>query len=75
MHEHCKNHIASGWHKNAALSAKDFIEAVPVNTMLISGHQKLIEENRAILLNIISLITFCGCHDLPLRGKELHGGK
>lgn len=75
MHEQCKSHMASGWHKNAVLSAKNFTEAVPVNTMLVSGHQKLIDENRKILSSIISLVIFCGSHDLPLRGKETHGGK
>ncbi|XP_031637258.1 zinc finger MYM-type protein 1-like, partial [Contarinia nasturtii] len=74
MHEECKNHAQSKWHKQATTSANSFLNVLPVNVVAISGHQSLIENNRKILSSIISTIIFCGTHDLPLRGKESQTG-
>lgn len=75
MHDACKNHASSQWHKSSTKAAKSFIEDVPVDVMMISGHKKLIEENRKIISSLISIVIFCGSHDLPLRGKDQHRGK
>lgn len=75
MHDSCKNHMKSQWHKRSTESAKRFMDDVPVDVQAISGHQLLIEQNRKILSSIISTILFCGTHDLPLRGKQSHAGK
>lgn len=40
----------------------------------MSGHKKIIEENRKIISCIISNILFCGVHGLPLRGKNSDEG-
>ena len=74
MHEFAKTHTSSRWHKSAAEAAKCFAENMPVDVQLISGHQKEIEINKKIVASIISTVMFCGTHDLPLRGKELHDG-
>ncbi|XP_060133298.1 52 kDa repressor of the inhibitor of the protein kinase-like [Zootoca vivipara] len=70
IHEDCKKHASSHHHKMSTAAAKAFLENVPVDVQLQSGHQKRIEENKQILSSIISCIIFCGTHDLPLRGKE-----
>lgn len=75
MHDSCKNHASSQWHKSSTKAAKSFIEDVPVDIMMISGHKKIIEENRKIISSLISIVIFCGSHDLPLRGKDQHRGK
>lgn len=73
MHEYCKNHVSTQWHKAAVTTAKSFMEDVPVNVLMISAHKKLVEENKKIVTSIISTIIFCGTHDLPL-SKEQHQG-
>lgn len=70
IHEDCRKHVSSHYHKTSTAAAKSFLENVPVDVQLQSGHQKMIEENKQILSSIISCIIFCGTHDLPLRGKE-----
>lgn len=75
VHEDCKNHAKSQWHKQSTKSAKCFVDDLPVNVIAISRHQSLINQNRKILSSIISIIIFCGTHDLPLRGKESGSGK
>lgn len=74
MHDACKIHASSNWHKTSTKTAKNYLETVSVNVMMISGHARLIEENRQILLTMISIVRFCGTHDLPLRGKDLESG-
>lgn len=74
MHEMCKNHACSQTHQNSTRSAKEFVENIPVDLVMLSGHKKLIEKNRKIVSSIISTIIFCGTHDLPLRGKNIHDG-
>lgn len=74
MHEVCKNHIQSQWHRAATMAAKNFIENTPVNLQMVTAHEKILEENRKIVRSIISTVLFCGTHDLPFRGKELHSG-
>lgn len=75
MHDSCKAHMKNQWHITSTKSAKSFTQNVPVNIMLMSGHQSEIIENRKIISKIISTIIFCGTHDLPLRGKQLNTGK
>lgn len=75
MHERCKNHASSQWHRASTQAAKDFTQSVPVDVMMVSGHQKLIEENRKIIASIIRTIIFCGTHDMALRGKDLLAGE
>lgn len=75
MHDACNNHAASKVHRISTEAAKNFIEAVPVDIQMVSGYQKLIEDNRRIISSIISIVIFCGTHDLPLRGKQLKSGK
>lgn len=74
MHDQSKTHASSQWHKSAVLAAKSFLDELPVDVQMISAHKQLIEKNRNILKSIISSIIFCGIHDSPLRGKELHQG-
>lgn len=75
MHEACKNHASSRWHMDSMSVAKDFMENVPVDVIMVSGHKKIIEKNRNIVSSIISTIIFCGTHDLSLRGKHSDSGK
>lgn len=70
LHEDCKKHAGSHYHKTSTAAAKAFLENVPVDVQLQSSHQKVTEENKQILSSIISCVIFCGTHDLPLRGKE-----
>lgn len=74
LHENCKSHASTHWHKAAVSAAKTFMDEIPVDVQVISGHKILIEENKKILASIISTIIFCGTHDLPLRGNEQHEG-
>ncbi|XP_060858819.1 zinc finger MYM-type protein 1-like [Metopolophium dirhodum] len=69
IHENCRNHISNNWHQGATEAAKSFVEEVPINIMMVSGHQKILEQNRKIISSIISNVLFCGTHDLPFRGK------
>lgn len=75
MHDACKGHASSQWHRQSTKAAKSFLEDVPVDVMMVSGHENLIAENRKIITSIISTVLFCGTHDLPLRGKDSHSGK
>lgn len=74
MHTSCRNHASSQWHRISAQSAKDFIESVPVDMMMMSGYEKQIELNRTIVSSIIKTVIFCGAHDMALRGKGNHEG-
>jgi len=74
MHEQCRCHAASHWHKEAVEDATNFLKSKPVDVLLITGHQKLVEENRKVIASIITVITFCGAHVLALRGKDQHEG-
>nr|CAI5849042.1 unnamed protein product [Callosobruchus analis] len=74
MHEDCRKHATTNLHQTATNAAKNFLENVPVDIQLQSGHQKAIDENRQILSSIISCIVFCGTHDMPLRGKQADEG-
>lgn len=75
LHESCRVHVGIKWHQISTKSAKSFTDSVPVDAMMVSGHQYLINENKKILTSIISIILFCGTHDLPLRGKQQNSGK
>jgi len=74
MHESCRNDISNNWHQGAIEAAKSFMDEVPINIMMVSGHQKVLEQNRKIVSSIISSVLFCGTHDLPLRGKGQNKG-
>lgn len=50
------------------------MEEIPVNIMMVSGHQNVLVKNRKIVSSIISSVLFCGTHDLPLRGKSKNEG-
>ena len=56
----------------AAKAVKSITESVPVNIQLQTTHQKIIAENKRNITAILKTIIFCGTHDLPLRGKDLH---
>ena len=43
---------------------------MPVDLQLHKYSQGILEENRKIIRSIISWVTFCGSHDLALRGKN-----
>lgn len=74
IHEYCKSHMNSHYHKTAAAASKTLLETVPVDIQLQNSYQNTIAENREIIESIISVIIFCGTHDLALRGKELADG-
>ncbi|GBP09518.1 52 kDa repressor of the inhibitor of the protein kinase [Eumeta japonica] len=74
IHEHCKKHMETHFHKMALEAAKSFLGSVPVDLQLNKYYQGIIEENRKIITSIISCITFCGSHDLALRGKHYGEG-
>lgn len=74
LHASCQSHATNPWHRAATLSAKSFMEDVPVDIQMIAGHEKIIEENRQILKSIISTIIFCGTHDIAVRGKQHDSG-
>lgn len=69
IHEQCRKHIETHFHKEALKAAKAFLEGLPVDVQVNKYSQGIIEENRKIIKSIISCITFCGSHDLALRGK------
>lgn len=56
-------------------AAIEFTTAELVDLQMVTGHQKLIEENKKIIRSIISNIIFCGTTDSPLRGKDVDSGK
>lgn len=72
IHDQCKKHAETHIHKAAIESARSFMQGLPVDVQLNNYSQKQISENRKIITSIISCITFCGAHDLALRGKN-HG--
>lgn len=74
MHDACKNHASSKVNQISTKIVKNFMEAVPVDVQMVSGYRKLIEENQKIISSTISIIIFCGTHDLPLRAKHLNSG-
>lgn len=74
IHEHCKKHMETHFHKMALEAAKSFLGSVPVDLQLNKYSRGIIEENRKIITSIISCITFCGSHDLALRGKHYGEG-
>lgn len=74
VHEDCRNHVATNFHKTATAAAKAFLEDVPVDVQVQSFQQNIIKENKQILSSIISCVVFCGTHDMPLRGKEADEG-
>lgn len=74
IHEACRNHASSQWHKWSFGQAKAFMELTPINVTTISGHNQLIQRNRKIISSMISTIIFCGTNDLPLRGKDTDSG-
>lgn len=74
FHDACKGHASSQWHLSAKKAAQHFTSEVPVDVMMVSGHKKLIDQNRKIVSSILSTIIFCGTHDLALRGKNLDSG-
>lgn len=74
MHEFAKVHAASQCHKISTTSAKHFLQNMPVDVQLVSAHEKIIQDNKKIVASVIDTVIFCGTHDLPLRGKELHEG-
>lgn len=74
FHESAKSHSSSQFHKNSTMAAKLFVDSLPVDVQMVTGHQKLVEKNRKILLSIISTVMFCGAHDMALRGDNLREG-
>ncbi|XP_017476117.1 PREDICTED: zinc finger MYM-type protein 1-like [Rhagoletis zephyria] len=74
MHELSRNHARSKWHQTSMKAAIEFTTAKPVDLQMVTGHQKLIEENKKIIRSIISNIIFCGTTDSPLRGKDEDSG-
>lgn len=44
IHEYCKNHISTHWHKKAVIATKNFTEDLPVHVMIVSAHKKVIEK-------------------------------
>lgn len=75
LHSACQNHATSKWHQASMKAAKSFVEDNPVDVQMITGHDKLIEENKKILASVISSVIFCGRTDSPLRGKEANTGR
>lgn len=74
IHENCRNHISNNWHQGATEAAKSFMEEVLINIMMVSGHQKVLEQNRKIISSIISNVLFCGTYALPFSGKGKNEG-
>lgn len=70
MHTSCKNHASSQWYRNSTQAAKLFLESVPVDVMMVTGHEIQIERNRKILSSTINTVVFCGSHDMALKGKQ-----
>lgn len=71
MHEDCRKHTTTNFHKTSSAAAKTFFENVSfVDIQLQSFYQKTIKENKQLLASLISCIVFCGTHDLAVSGKE-----
>ncbi|XP_067142878.1 52 kDa repressor of the inhibitor of the protein kinase-like [Centruroides vittatus] len=62
------------FHKEALEAARSFLGNLPVDVQLNKYSQSRIEENRRIITSIVSCITFCGSHDLAVRGKHYGEG-
>lgn len=69
IHEQCKKHVETHYHKDALESARIFLENLPVDVQINKYNDKVIEENKKFLKSLVSCISFCGSYDLPLRGK------
>lgn len=50
IHEHCKKHMETHFHKMALEAAKSFLGSVPVDLQLNKYFQGIIEENRKIII-------------------------
>lgn len=74
MHEVYRKHVTIQWHKAAIEAANSFLNDVPVDVQINQFSGKVMEENKKIISSIISCISFCGSHDLPLRGKKYGEG-
>lgn len=74
MHDACKNHATSQWHRASMKAAQTFTDNIPVDVQMRIGHDKLIEENKKIISSVISNVIFCGRTDSPLRGKDANTG-
>lgn len=74
MHEFCKSHVGSSWHLTAMKAMHSFMVEVPIDIQMVSAHKKIMLENRKYISSLVSVVIFCGVHDLPLRGKQLHEG-
>lgn len=79
FHEAARNHVASAWHRQAALSASNFLAVrknpeFSVVCQIDMSVRKSIEENRKKLIPILSSIIFCATHDIALRGKTYNSG-
>jgi hypothetical protein len=79
FHASSKIHLSSNWHTESMSRAKDFMDImnckkISVIEQVNSGLHKEIETNRLKLKPIISTISFCGTHDLHLRGKKSDSG-
>jgi len=77
--ESARDHVQSGWHKNAVSDGTNLMalkrnEKKSIVNAISQSRLNLIEENRKKLGSIIRTIVFCGTHDLPLRGKESNEG-
>lgn len=72
VHEHCKKHVETHFHKSALDAARLFLTSMPVDVQVNKFSERNVEKNRKIVRSIISCVTFCGSHDLALRGKH-HG--
>lgn len=46
MHEDCRNHVATNFHKIETAAAKAFLEDVPEDVQVQSFRQNIIEENK-----------------------------
>lgn len=75
MHSACKSHMTSQWHQASMNAAKNFTDNIPVDVQMVSGHQKLIDENKKIIASVIANVIFCGRTDSPLRGKDANSGR
>lgn len=74
IHEQCRNHMETHFHKDAVQSARLFLQNLPVDVQLVIHADREIEENRKLIQSIISCVAFCGSYDLPLRGKTKEDG-
>lgn len=74
VHEYCRKHADTHFHKTALEAARSFLANVPVDVQINKYSQESLEKNRKIIRSIISCIAFCGSHDLALRGANYGDG-